>query len=145
LDYEIRENPSLLNMEHLKDPFSYRLRVNLEEVGEPQEMVVDIPDTFNYLLGLKARKMKVRNNGRKYLFFLGEKERKDIAIVWREYEDKWGEDDFKKDKEFIIKELAPWTPHIVYVNGQSVLTPKLGERPVEIRYIEPEFKKLMEA
>jgi len=73
-----------------------------------------------------------------------EKEGKDIAIVWREYNEHWNEDDFKEDKEFIIKELEPWSPHIVYVNGQSVLTPKLGEHTVEIRYIEPEFKRLME-
>ncbi len=201
LDYETRENPSLLNIEHLKNPFSYKLKVNLEEVGEPQEMVVDIPETFNYLLGLKVKKIKVRwntpsyspsmkgwqakpdgvvadtplkegskntpslrdtpliegnkntpslrdtplkeGNKGKYLFILGEKEGKDIAIVWREYEDNWTEDDFKKDKEFIIKEIEPWTPHIVYVNGQSVLTPKLGEHTADIHYIEPEFKRLM--
>lgn len=173
LDYETRGNPSLLNIEMLKNPFAYKLRVNLEEVGEPHEMVVDIPETFNYLLGLKVKRIKARtlkchpelvsgSKGmlkqvqhdkhlkRKYLFILGEKEGKDIAIVWRDYEpslrgdEGWSEDDFKKDKEFIIKELAPWTPHIVYVNGQSVLTPKLGETQVEIRHIEPEFKRLME-
>jgi adenine-specific DNA-methyltransferase len=106
--------------------------------------MVDIPETFNYLLGLKVKKLKARNNQRKYLFILGEKQGKDIAIVWRQYDDKWSEEDFKKDKEFIIKELEPWAPHIVYVNGQSVLTTKLGERTVDIKYIEPEFKKLME-
>lgn len=84
LDYEARENPSLLNIEQLKNPFSYKLNVNLEQVGEPQEMVVDMPETFNYLLGLKVKKVKVRHNGRKYLFVLGEKGGKDIAIVWRE-------------------------------------------------------------
>ena len=51
----------------------------------------------------------------------------EIAGQWR----------FKKDKKFMINELEPWAPHIVYVNGQSVLTPKLGEHQVEIRYIEP--------
>ncbi|NQS90452.1 hypothetical protein HQ584_11765, partial [Patescibacteria group bacterium] len=81
---------------------------------------------------------------RKYLFILGEKEGKEQALVWREYDDNWNEDDFKEDKEFIIKELEPWSPHIVYVNGQSVLTPKLGKHNVKLRYIEPEFKKLME-
>jgi len=145
LDFETRESPYLLNIESLKNPFAYKLKVNLEEVGEPQKVVVDIPETFNYLLGLNVKKMKARNNGRKYLFILGEKQGKDIAIVWRQYEDNWSEEDFKKDKEFIIKELEPWTPHIVYVNGQSILTPKLGNRTAEIRYIEPEFKKLMEA
>jgi adenine-specific DNA-methyltransferase len=144
LNYETRESPYFLNIEMLKNPFAYKLKVNLSEVGEPQEMVVDIPETFNYLLGLKVKKMKTRRNGIKYLFILGEKEGKDIAIVWREYNEKWDEDDFKKDKEFIISELKEWQPHIVYVNGQSVLTPKFRNNNVEIRYIEPEFKKLME-
>ncbi len=143
LDYETRESPYLLSIDSLKNPFAYKLKVNLEEVGEPQEVVVDIPETFNYLLGLKVKRLKVRDNQRKYLFILGEKQGKDIAIVWREYDDNWGEDDFKKDKEFIIKELDPWAPHIVYVNGQSTLTPRIGKHTAEIRYIEPEFKKLM--
>jgi len=43
-----------------------------------------------------------------------------------------------------IEIIASWTLHIVYVNGQNVLTPKLGETQVEIRHIEPEFKRLME-
>jgi adenine-specific DNA-methyltransferase len=143
LDYETRESPYLLNLDRLKKPFSYKLKVNLVEVGEPQEMVVDIPETFNYLLGLKVKKVKTRNSQGKYLFILGEKAGKNMAIVWRDYEDKWTEDDFKKDKEFIIKELEPWAPHIVYVNGQSVLTPKLGDLTVEIRHIESDFKRLM--
>ena len=69
---------------------------------------------------------------------------REVAIVWREYGDNWTDEDLKKDKEFIIEEIEPWAPHTVYINGQSVLTPKLGKHMVEIRYIEPEFKKLME-
>lgn len=140
LDYETREDPYLLNIHMLKNPFAYKLKVNLEEVGEPQEMVVDIPETFNYLLGLKVKKIKSRNNGRKYLFILGEKDGKDIAIVWREYNDNWREEDFKKDKEFINREIEVWAPLIVYVNAQSILTPE----NYEVRYIEPEFKRLIE-
>ncbi|MFH7835765.1 MAG: site-specific DNA-methyltransferase [Candidatus Aenigmatarchaeota archaeon] len=140
LDFETRESPYLLNIEHLKNPFAYKLKVNLSEVGEPEEIIVDIPETFNYLLGIKVRKIKVRDNGRKYLFILGEKENKDIAIVWREYSDNWEEEDFKKDKEFIITEIESWNPNIVYVNWQSILTTKNWE----VRYIEPEFKRLME-
>ncbi|MEO0282110.1 MAG: DNA methyltransferase [candidate division WOR-3 bacterium] len=145
LDFETKESPYLLNIEHLKNPFSYKLKVNLQEVGEPEEVVVDIPETFNYLLGLKVKKLKTRNNDRKYLFILGEKEGKDIAIVWREYYEKWKDEDFKKDKELIIEEIKDWNPQIVYVNGQSILTPKLGGDvdKAEIKFIEPEFKKLM--
>jgi adenine-specific DNA-methyltransferase len=144
LDFETRESPYLLNIDSLKNPFSYKLKVNLSEVGEPQEVVVDVPETFNYLLGLKVKKIKVRNNCRKYLFILGEKQGRDIAIVWRKYEDNWSDEDFKKDKEFIKEELQNWKPQVVYVNRQSVLTTNFGDFQADIKYIEPEFKKLME-
>jgi len=147
LDFETRESPYLLNIDGLKNPFAYKLKVNLSEVGEPQEVVVDIPETFNYLLGLKVKKVKTRtreDNNKKYLFILGEKGGKDIAIVWREYDEGWSDEDFKKDKEFIIEELSSWSPNIVYINGQSTLTPTLGENTVEICCIESAFKRLME-
>ncbi|MEO0209835.1 MAG: DNA methyltransferase, partial [candidate division WOR-3 bacterium] len=141
LDFETKESPYLLNIQMLKNPFAYKLKVNLSEVGEPQEMVVDIPETFNYLLGLKIKKMKARNhNNRKYLFILGEKDGKNVVVVWREYEDNWSEKDFMEDKKFIIDEIKSWNPEVVYINGQSVLTGQSWE----VRYIEPEFKRLME-
>jgi len=144
LDCETRESSYFLNIDQLRNPFVYKLKVNLEELGEPEEIIVDIPETFNYLLGLKVKKVKARNNGGKYWFVLGEKEGREVAVVWREYSDNWTNEDLERDKEFIIKEIEPWAPHIVYVNGQSVLTPKIGKHTVEIHYIEPEFKSLME-
>jgi len=145
LEFETRESPYLLNIEYLKNPFAYKLKVNLSAVGEPKEMIVDIPETFNYLLGLKVKKIKRKTDNEKtYLFVLGEKEGRDYAIVWREYSDQWKEEDFKKDKEFIKQELQEWKPQVVYVNGQSILTPNFGDFQVELHYIEPEFKRLME-
>jgi adenine-specific DNA-methyltransferase len=144
LEFETQDSPNFLNIEHLKDPFSYKLKVNFEEMGEPVEAVVDIPETFNYLLGLKVKKIKARQNlKRKYLFTLGEKEGINIAVVWRKVDDNWDEDDFRKDKEFIIKELKAWMPQRIYINGQSILTTNLEGHPVEIHYIEPDFKTLM--
>jgi adenine-specific DNA-methyltransferase len=52
---------------------------------------------------------------KEYLFVLGEKEGKDIAI-WREYLDSWNEVDFKRDKKFIIRTCIP-TP-IQFINGK---------------------------
>ena len=145
LEFETRDSPYLLNIEKLKNPFAYKLKVNLSEVGEPKEMIVDIPETLNYLLGLKVKKIKRRrDNGKTYLFVLGEKEGRDYAIVWREYSDQWKEEYFKKDKEFIKQELKEWKPQVVYVNGQSILTPNFGDFQVELNYIEPKFKRLME-
>jgi len=145
LDFETREDNYLLNIENLKNPFNYKLKINLSEVGEPKEILVDIPETFNYLLGIKLKKIKRRQNmGKNYLFIFGEKEGRDYAIVWRDYSDNWDEDKFKKDKEFIKKELKNWKPQIVYLNGQSAITPDFGDFQVEVKYIEPDFKRLME-
>lgn len=85
----------------------------------------------------------IKGDKRKYLFIFGEKEGVDIAVVWRKVDDNWDEDDFRKDKEFIIKELKAWMLQRIYINGQSILTTNLEEHPVEIHYIEPEFKRLM--
>jgi adenine-specific DNA-methyltransferase len=145
LDFKTKDNLYLLNIENLKNPFVYKLKVSLSEVGKPQEVIVDIPETFNYLLGIKLKKIKKRkNNGKDYLFILGEKEGQNYAIVWRELSG--NEEEVKKDKEFIKKELKDWRPQLVYVNcpENTVLTPDFGDFQVEIRYIEPEFKKLME-
>jgi adenine-specific DNA-methyltransferase len=144
LDFETRDAPSFLSIDSLKKPFTYKLKVNMEEAGEPQEMTVDIPETFNYLLGLRVCKVKARKHkGRTYRFILGEKEGRNITVVWREYDDTWTKADFTDDKAFIVGELKSWAPAVVYINGQSVLTPQLGNNTVEIRQIEPEFKTLM--
>ncbi len=143
IDLETRENSSLLNIEKLKTPFSYKLKVNLEEVGEPREVIVDLPETFNYLLGLKVKKMKVRNQRRKYLFISGQKGSQEIAVVWRDYNDHWTEDDYNTDRDFIMEQLKDWEPQIVYINGQNNLTPDWDEKRVEIRSTDSEFKRLM--
>ncbi|MEN3014389.1 MAG: site-specific DNA-methyltransferase, partial [Endomicrobiia bacterium] len=144
LDYETNESPCFLNIEKIKDPFMYKLKVNLSEVGEPEEVVIDLVETFNYLLGLKVKKIKVRSykiKGKniKYCFILAEKDNKIISVVWRAYDDSWDEEEFKEDRDFINQELKDWQPQVVYINGPNILTPK----NYEINYIEVEFKKLM--
>ncbi len=90
------------------------------------------------------KRIKARQNQKnKYLFILGEKDGINTAIVWRNFDDKWDENDYKKDRDFIINELKAWMPHRVYINGQSVLTTTLEGHTIEIHYIEPEFKTLM--
>ena len=146
LDFETRESPYFLNLDMLKNPFEYKLKVNLSEVGEPKEMVVDMPETFAYLLGLKVKKIKAKEDSdRKYLFMLGEKDSQNCAVVFREYDDKWEENDFAKDKEFIKQELKDWQPSIVYVNGQCTLTSDFNGIQIDVRSIEDSFKRLMEA
>jgi adenine-specific DNA-methyltransferase len=143
LDIEIRESPYLLNINLLKDPFSYKLKVNLSEVGEPKEMIVDIPETFVYLLGMKVKSIKMRNNnGNKYLFIFGQVNGEKQAIVFRKFSPKWENEEFEEDRKFIQNEIKSFAPKVVYINGQSKLTDSGGW---EIRNIESTFKRLMEA
>jgi adenine specific DNA methylase Mod len=82
LDFETQGSPSLLNLEQFQDPFNYKLKV--QEGDEIRECVVDLVETFNYLLGIHVKKMRqFQDNGRLYRAVLGEKHGKRIVIVWR--------------------------------------------------------------
>jgi adenine-specific DNA-methyltransferase len=129
----------VITTDHVPEEFYDEIWENKEQREEWEELGFEIPS----LASLRGNATTDTISRKKYLFILGEKQGKSIAVVWRKYEDNWNEDDFKEDKEFIVTELEPWAPHIVYVNGQSVLTPNLGKHILEIRSIEPEFKRLM--
>jgi adenine-specific DNA-methyltransferase len=142
LEIETKDDPHLLNISMLKDPYKYKLKVNLSEVGEPKEMAVDVIETFNYLLGLKINKlMRKEREGNTYTFVLGEREGKSVAVVWRVYSEEWAEEDYKKDRDFIEDVLKEFRPEIIYTNGQHALA--FESFKPDVRNIEPEFKRRM--
>jgi len=142
LELETKDDPHLLNISMLKNPYNYRLKVNLSEVGEPKEMAVDVMETFNCLLGLKINKlMHKEREGKIYTFVLGEKEGKSVAVVWRVYSEGWTEEDYKKDRDFIEEVLKEFKPEIIYTNGQHALA--FESFKPDVRNIEPEFKRRM--
>jgi adenine-specific DNA-methyltransferase len=142
LELETKDDPHLLNISMLKDPYNYRLKVNLSEVGEPKKMAVDVIETFNYLLGLKINKvMRKEREGNIYTFVLGEKEGRSVAVVWRVYSERWKEEDYKKDRDFIEEVLKEFRPEIIYINGQHALA--FESFKPDVRNVEPEFKRLM--
>ena len=53
LKWETKGSKTLLNVDRLASPFSYTLRLRAD--GESKDKAVDIPETFNYLLGLNVR------------------------------------------------------------------------------------------
>jgi len=57
LKWETRHSETLLNVEKLQSPFSYQLHLHRD--GETRERLVDLPETFNYLLGLDVQTRKV--------------------------------------------------------------------------------------
>ena len=58
LDVESKGSASLLNLDRFTDPFNYRMKISRRQ--ETKECVVDLVETFNYLLGLKVEKFGPR-------------------------------------------------------------------------------------
>ncbi|MCD6408233.1 site-specific DNA-methyltransferase, partial [bacterium] len=130
LEWETKESKTFLNIDEMKDPFNYKLKII--ENYQQKIVNVDLVETFNYLLGLNVTKYEVlQENGRKYVFVFGEKEGKRIAIVWRSIKDI----DFEKDKEVIEDKLKGFEPDEIYINGEALVK--------GFRHIEPLFKSLM--
>ena len=136
LRWETKDSETLLNVAQLTDPFCYRLRVHIN--GERWERKVDLPETFNYLLGLNVRTRRVcEDDGRHYLVYRGATRanpRQTVAIIWRTTAG-WTEDDFARDRDFIATESLTGDADTVYVNGDSCIP---GAKPVE-----PMFKARM--
>ncbi len=136
LQWETKGSETLLNVEKLSQPFCYRLRVHAD--GETRERTVDLPETFNYLLGLKARtRQAYADRGRCYLVYRGETRDapgRDVAVVWRETEG-WGQPDFERDRRFVAEQGLAEGADAVYVNGDSCIPNATA--------IEPLFKARM--
>ena len=136
LGWETRESETLLNPVLLTQPFSYRLRVHVN--GAQQERPVDLPETFNNLLGLNVRKRETYDdNGRRYLVYQGETRAalgRKVAVIWRETEG-WTEADFARDRNFVDQQAIAGDAETVYVNGDSCIA---NAKPIE-----PMFKARM--
>ncbi len=52
LDFETKGSPSLLNIEWFDDPTAYKLKIKKPGTDEYVEKVVDLVETFNWLIGL---------------------------------------------------------------------------------------------
>ncbi len=130
LEWETKKSKTFLNIDELKDPFNYKLKI----IDNYQQKIVnvDVVETFNYLLGLHVKGYKVlEDNGRKYIFVFGEKNGKRIAIVWRSIKNI----DFEKDKEVIENMIQCFNPDEIYINGDAIVK--------NFKVIEPIFKFLM--
>jgi adenine-specific DNA-methyltransferase len=133
LDFETRDSPCRLNVDKLGRPFEYKLKI-INSENEIREEIVDLVETFNYLLGLHVMKMRAyKNNGAYYRVVIGKKGDETIVVVWRNLDGL----DLKADKEFIEGTvLKDFEVDIIYVNGDSYIE--------NARSIEPEFKRLVD-
>jgi len=133
LKWETRASETLLNVEKLARPFSYKLHIHAD--GQTREKVVDILETFNYLLGLHVRTRRVHDDdGRRYLVYTGRLGHRLVVVIWRETEG-WQKADLERDKKFVAEQKLTEGADEVFVNGDSFI-PKA-------KALEPVFKARM--
>jgi adenine-specific DNA-methyltransferase len=148
LKWETRASETLLNVEKLSKPFHYKLHIHAN--GQARERLVDIPETFNYLLGLHVQTRRVyffpspsgrgmsegqgEGDGRRYLVYRGTIDQRRVVIIWRETRD-WQQADFERDRDFVAEQRLTEGADEVFVNGDSLIP--------GARALEPIFKARM--
>ena len=145
LKWETRASETLLNVEKLARPFSYKLHIHAD--GQTRAQVADIPETFNYLLGLHVQTRRVyylpspsgrgaggEGDGRRYLVYRGTVDHQRVAVIWRETEG-WQKEDYERDKQFVARQKLTEGADEVFVNGDSFIP--------NARALEPAFKARM--
>ena len=120
LQWETRKSETLLNVEKLSKPFDYCLHIYRD--GETRVQKVDLPETFNYLIGLDvAKRQLLDDNGRYYLVYRGvTRDGKSTVVIWRETAG-WTEEDYKSDRDFVAKHKFTEGADVIYVNGDSLI------------------------
>lgn len=119
LHWESRESPTMLNLEQLRAPFEYQLTLHRD--GETRARTIDLPETFNYLLGLTVeRRLVYDDSGRRYLVYRGvQRDGTRTAVIWRDLKG-WTQTDYEHDRAFIETRILSDLPvDVAYVNGDS--------------------------
>ncbi len=133
LESDTRESPTLLNTFKFQNPFSYQL--NIVKNMQTQIQTIDLPETFNYLLGLSVQTRRcLHDDDRRYLIYKGTVGQKSVVIIWRETAD-WKQEDYERDYNFVHEHKLIEDAAEVYVNKDSNI-PKA-------KSLDPLFKQLM--
>ncbi|MBI5409381.1 MAG: site-specific DNA-methyltransferase, partial [Nitrospirae bacterium] len=128
LHWEARKSETLLNVEKLVSPFSYTLHIHRD--GQTAKKNVDIPETFNYLLGLNVKtRQAVYDKERRYLVYRGRIDHREITVIWRET-DGWTKADLEQDKKFVASQKLTEGADEVFVNGDSFIPGAKSLEPV---------------
>jgi adenine-specific DNA-methyltransferase len=120
-----------LNVAKLDAPLDYKLRRH----GKDEPLPVDLPETFNYLIGLHVASRRVyENKGARYLVYRGRAEGRETAILWRTTRG-WGQKELEADKDFVEKHKLTQGAEDVFVNSDSFIP--------GARSLDPVFKRRM--
>ena len=137
LDVETQGSANLLGL-NCSDPFAYTISIVRD--GVRQDVPVDLPETFNYLIGLRVHTYQELDN---VLSITGiDSQRRNCLILWRNLEEignaeleKW----FNLNRKHFSGPLD-----LVYVNGDHTLNAIRGKKDTwTVEIIEPVFRALM--
>lgn len=164
----VESEGSLLDIDSFKTPFSYKLKIN--ENNETKEKVIDLCETFNYLLGLSVVQQSAvtyfkaepdedgtyegavrltKNIDGEYAFKQIEGKLPDgrrALVIWRIVTDDLISSNAALDAYFEKHRINPRDRKfdVIYVNGDNNLENLKAEEELwKVNMIEPEFKQRM--
>jgi adenine-specific DNA-methyltransferase len=141
LDVESRASASVLNLDRFEDPFSYTLDIATGTAGETKPTVVDLVETFNYLIGLRV---KTIDDVRGVRFVTGTNPQGErVLILWRNVKEVDNDklDDWFKKQGYNTRDQEY---DVIYVNGDNNLENiKKPDQTWKVRLIEEEFLRRM--
>jgi len=141
LDVESRGSASLLNIDRFEDPFNYKLDIATGTAGETKPTVVDLVETFNYLIGLRVKTIDHIAGVRGVTGTNPQGER--VLILWRNTKgtDNDKLDDWFKKQGYNTKDQEF---DLIYVNGDNNLENlRKPDQTWKVRLVEEEFRRLM--
>ena len=133
LKWETKQSSTMLNVEQLASPFTYRLRRHRN--GDTAEKPAQVAETFNYLLGLRVETRRVHHDdNRRYLVYTGSVDGRRVAVIWRDTVG-WGEREMARDAKFVAQKGLADGMEEVFMNSPTLVR--------KANAIEPVFKKRM--
>ena len=133
LGSETRESSTFLNVAELQNPFSYQL--NIVKDMQIHTQTVDLPETFNYLLGISVKTRRcLYDDDRRYLIYRGTVGQRVVVVIWRDTEG-WEQSNWEHDFLFVEKHKFTKGADKVYVNTDSIIP--------AAESLDPLFKRLM--
>ena len=119
LEWETKESDTLLNVQNIASPFSYKLKIIEGQESRPK--TADLPETFNYLLGQSVKTRRVyHDKDRRYVVYRGSINHREIVVIWRDIAD-WGKKDFERDKKFTVEQKFTEGADEIFINGDSLI------------------------
>ncbi|MGB8215490.1 MAG: site-specific DNA-methyltransferase [Anaerolineales bacterium] len=138
---EAESQQAQLNTTAFVHPFTYQLNIATGTVGETKPTIIDLVETFNYLIGLRVQTMQSLRGFKVITGLTPDGER--TLIIWRDLAEKTNAelDEFFRKQDYNPRDMEF---DLIYVNGDNNL--ENLRRPDEtwkVRLIEEEFLRRM--